>query len=211
VVVNDVVGGQPLAVFWQPGVASAKPETRVYVAEGPAPDVGERAPESEPASNATPPPIPVDALTHDFEVTVYAGADVLGGERVMFSEVLGQGRPVVLEFFAGLCPTCRRALPETQEAHVRYRDDVLFLGLDIGPFTGLGNEEDARALYADLSLSFPAGSISDVEVLRAYRVTGMPTTLYFKPNGELFERGGGINGIDALSEKLDALIAASGF
>jgi thiol-disulfide isomerase/thioredoxin len=202
---TPVVGVNHFWFSW----AAFKPETRVFLAEGPRPDADEGE-AAEPVSSVEPPAIRVDALDMDFEIAVYAGANVLGGERVMFSDVLAQGRPAVVEFYAGLCPTCRRALPETQAAHVRYGADVLFLGIDIGSFTGLGNEQDARALYADLSLSFPAGSISDAAVLRTYRVTGMPTTLYFKPNGELFDRGGGIVGLDTLSAKLDALIAASG-
>ncbi len=204
---TPVVGVNHFWFSW----AAFKPETRVFVPEGAAPgaDDGPTTPADPSASDDVPPTL-VDALEMDFEIDVYFGADTVGGERVMLSEILGHGRPVVLEFWAGLCPTCRRALPHLQQAYERYGDDVVVIGVDIGPFVGLGNEQNARALYTELGLSFPAGSIDDIEVLRTYRVTGMPTTLYFLPNGELFDRGRAVISADALGEKLEALLAASG-
>ncbi len=190
--------------------AAFKPETRVYHPEEGASsgETTSRADNGESVSVS--PAAAADALEMDFEIVVYTGAGAIGGDQVQFSEVLSLGKPVLLEFWAGLCPTCRRALPETQEAYRRYGDQVTFVGLDIGRYAGLGNEDDARALYADLSLSFPVGSITDPDVLRTYRVTGIPTTLYFTADGELFDRGGGIVGVETHIEKLDALILASG-
>jgi thiol-disulfide isomerase/thioredoxin len=204
---TPVVGVNHFWFSW----AAFKPETRVFVLEAdPTPGVDTEDPASDPVEDSEAATHLVDALEHDFEITIYTGADILGGDRVMFSDLLAQGRPVMVEFWAGLCPTCRRALPETQAAYLRYGDEVLFVGLDIGSYTGLGNEQDARSLYADLGLSFPSGTFADADVLRAYRVTSLPTTVFFKPNGEVFERGGGITRLDVLSEKLEALIAASG-
>jgi thiol-disulfide isomerase/thioredoxin len=203
---TPVVGVNHFWFSW----AAFKPETRVFVPEGVTSELDEPTLSSaDQAPEAAPKPSAVDALHTDFEIEVYFGADALGGDRVMLSDVLAQGKPVVVEFWAGLCPACRLALPNWQKAYLRYGDEVLLLGVDIGPFAGLGNEQDARALYAELGLTFPAGSMSDIEVLRAYRVTGMPTTLYLKPNGELFDRVVGVTGLEAISGKLEALILAS--
>ncbi len=206
-VTGDLAGTQLAPVvgvnhFWF-SWAAFKPETRVYVL----PDA-----DSEPELSGSTPSdraVAVDALAMDFEILVYRGAEHLGGESVLLSEVLAQGKPVMVEFWAGLCPTCRRALPETQEAYLRHGDEVTFIGVDIGIYAGLGSEADARALCDELGLSFPVGFLPDPTALQAYRVTGTPTALYFKPNGELFDRGGGIVGVETLSEKLAALIAAS--
>jgi thiol-disulfide isomerase/thioredoxin len=187
--------------------AAFKPETRVYESELEA-QSNEEVTVTPTAEMVSEENVAV-LLEKDFEVVVYTGATALGGEHVMFSDLFAQGKPVLVEFWAGLCPVCRRALPDTQAAYLAYKDEVLFVGLDIGVYAGLGNEDDARALYGELGLSFPTGAILEPSAMQTYRVTGIPTTLYFKSNGELFGRGGGIVGVDVLSEELDALILAS--
>jgi thiol-disulfide isomerase/thioredoxin len=151
----------------------------------------------------------VDALKTDFGILVYQGADELGGEALMFSDVLALGKPVIVNFWAGLCPSCRREMPELQVAYEAHGDAVIFIAVDVGAYTGLGERADAMALIEELSLTFPAGYAPDPEVMRAYQVMGIPTTLYFKPNGELFARSSGIVSADVIAEKITELQAAS--
>ena len=102
------------------------------------------------------PTVPTE-LPSDFEIAVYQGEDVLGGQSVKFSEVLGQGKPVVLSLWAGLCPICRVEMPKLQKAYPQYRDRVLLVGIDIGPFVGLGTKEDGLALLNELGITYPTG------------------------------------------------------
>ena len=76
----------------------------------------------------------------NFDLTAYQGAAELGGSNVDFSEVKRQaaGKPLVLNFWGGSCPPCRAEMPGFQRAYERNQDDFLMLGLDIGPFFGLG-------------------------------------------------------------------------
>jgi thiol-disulfide isomerase/thioredoxin len=199
--------------------AAFKPETRVYEpaesTQSPADSESTEADALPEGSTGTsmeevePPPVVVDQLEVDFEIRVYQGDETLGGEQVLFSEILARGKPVVMEFWAGQCPVCRRSLPEVQEVYRELGDEATFVALDVGVFTGLGDEVAARALIADLGLTFPAGTIADPTPMQTYRVTGIPTTLFFKPSGELFSRGGGLVGVEALKEQVSALIAAS--
>jgi len=204
--------------------AAFRPETRVYEAaepmripadsESPDSESAEADALSEDATGTSmeevePPAVVVDRLKVDFEIRVYQGDEILGGEQVLFSEILAQGKPVVVEFWAGQCPVCRRGLPEVQEVYRELGDEATFVALDVGVFTGLGDEVAARVLIADLGLTFPAGTIDDPSPMQTYRVTGIPTTLFFKPNGELLSRGGGLVGVEALKEEVSALIAAS--
>jgi len=183
--------------FWFSWIAF-RPETRIYSADQPTSDAPPAVPEG----------VGVE-LDSDFEIIAYQGQDVLGGPSVMFSEVLAQGRPVVLNLWAGLCPVCRAEMPELQAAYDEYGDRVLVVGVDIGPFIGLGSEKDARALLDELEITFPAGTTSDAGVVRDYRVLGTPTTLFVKPNGETVEQWTGRLTPGQLNEYIEALLDAS--
>ena len=217
---EPVVGVNHFWFSW----AAFKPETRVYEpaesmqtpadSESPDSESAEAGALSEDAAGTSmgevePSAVVVDQLKVDFEIRVYQGDVTLGGEQVLFSEILAQGKPVVVEFWAGQCPVCRRGLPEVEEVYRELGEEATFVALDVGVFTGLGNEAAALALIADLGLTFPAGTIADSSPMRTYRVTGIPTTLFFKPNGELFSRSGSLVGVEALKEEVFALIAAS--
>jgi len=178
--------------------AAFRPETRVYSPNQPTSAVLSTTSESESS-----------ALAPDFDIIVYQGEDVLGGQKVRFSEVLAQGKPVVVDWWAGLCPICRAEMPKLEEAYNRYGDRVLFIGVDIGPFVGLGSEEDGRALLDELGITFPAGATPDATVMRDYRILGTPTTIFLKPNGEVTRRRAGILTEDQLNEFIETLIEAS--
>jgi thiol-disulfide isomerase/thioredoxin len=162
---------------------------------------------------ATSPEAPGDTTGEaapDFPILVYQGEDVLGGQEVMFSEALAQGRPAVLAMWAGLCPACRKEMPALQAAHQAYGDRVLFFGLDVGTYVGLGTEEDARALLGELAVTFPAGTTPDTGIIVAYEALGIPALYFVTADGEILNQEYGILSEDQLSELLEALLAASG-
>jgi thiol-disulfide isomerase/thioredoxin len=146
----------------------------------------------------------------DFELTVYHGADVLGGQQVSFSDVLGQGKPVVLNLWAGLCPACRLEMPDFEEASKEFGDDVLLIGLDVGPFTNLGTNEQGRQLAEALGVTYPTGTTTDASVIQAYQVLGMPATYFVTPGGEIVRTWTGVLTKDKLTELVDELIEVSG-
>jgi thiol-disulfide isomerase/thioredoxin len=127
----------------------------------------------------------------DSRIVAYQGEDVLGGGQPRLEQVLGHGKPVVLNFFAGQCPSCRAEMPEFQRVADSYSGKVVFAGVDVGPFTGLGSHEDARRLLRDLHITYAAGyAVSDAP-LRQYQVEAMPTTLIFDAGGsQVFHRSG---------------------
>jgi len=149
-------------------------------------------------------------LSPDFELTVYQGAAALGGETVQFSDVLAQGKPVVLNFWAALCPACRFEMPDLQAVYEDFDGQVLFVGIDIGPFTGLGSREAGRALIKELGVTYPVGTTFEAEVVMNYRVFGMPTTVFITPEGEIVETWTGLLTKDKMTELVEALLVASG-
>ena len=139
-------------------------------------------------------------LAPDFSITMYQGQDVVGGQEVNFSGLLGE-RPIVLNFWAGLCPPCRAEMPDLQEFNDKFEDRALLLGIDLGQFTGLGNPEDAQKLLDELGVTYPAGFTTDGDVVRDYEVLGMPTTIFIDAQGKIFNKWtGALNG-EILEEK----------
>ena len=150
-------------------------------------------------------------LPADFPVMLYQGEEVLGaGAEINFSETLSHGKPVVLNLWAGLCPPCRLEMPDFEAAHSEFGEEVILFGLDVGPFTNLGSSEEGQALIQELGVTYPAGTTTDAEVVRAYGLIGMPTTYFIKPNGEIHRQWTGLLTEEKLAELIVELIEASG-
>ena len=145
----------------------------------------------------------------DFEIVAYQSGAELGGERVQFSDVLAQGKPVVLNFWAGLCPPCRAEMPEFQEVYDQFSDRILLLGIDLGPFTGLGTSDQGRALLEELGITYPAGTTEDASVVSRFQVLGMPTTLFVTPDGGITQKWTGILTREKLTELTEELLAVA--
>lgn len=143
-------------------------------------------------------------------IFVYNGADVLGGETVALSEVLQQGLPVVLNFWAGLCPPCRQEMPDFQEISEERAGEVLILGIDVGRFTNLGSQQDALDLLAELGISYPTGYVDSDALLREYSIFEMPSTVFFTADGEVLSKDGGFLTGGQIRDRVAEIIDAPG-
>ena len=142
----------------------------------------------------------------DFNITLYQGQSDLGAEEVMLSDL--EGKPVVINYWAGLCPPCRAEMPEFQEFKDEYEGRVTLVGVDLGQFLGLGTREHAQKLLADLGVSYPAGFTHDGTVVESHRVLGLPTTIFVAADGTLHRKWDGILNKAKLSELANEMLAA---
>jgi thiol-disulfide isomerase/thioredoxin len=137
---------------------------------------------------------------------MFQGQDVVGGDEVSLHSLFGD-KPIVLNFWAGLCPPCRAEMPDLQEFYDKFEDRAILLGIDLGQFTGLGNQEEAKELLAELEITYPAGFTEDESVVRDYQVLGMPTTIFIDADGMIFNKWtGALNG-SVLEEKTLEMLA----
>ena len=143
----------------------------------------------------------------DLPIALYQGADALGGSEIQLSAL--QGKAVVLNFWAGLCPPCRAEMPDIEEFHQEYQDRVTTVGVDVGEFMGLGNQEDARQLLTDLGVTYPAGYTMHHSVIADYSVLSMPTTVFITPDGGIFRKWSGILDREALTKVTDEMLEES--
>ena len=146
----------------------------------------------------------------DFQLTLYQGADVLGLEELKFSDIFGQSKPVALNFWAGLCPPCRAEMPGFQKVYDELGDRFILLGVDIGPFIGLGSREDGQALLRELNITYPAGTTFEAGAVEQYTVRGMPTTVFLTSKGEILDTYTGLMDEATFRNKVQNLIQASG-
>ena len=144
-------------------------------------------------------------LAPNFKFTLFQGQEKLGAGQVDLAQL--RGKPVVLNFWAGLCPPCRAEMPDLQAFYDEFGGRVTLVGIDLGQFTGLGSQKDATDLLEDLGITYPAGSTDDASVISQYKIFGMPTTIFIDANGEIFKNWSGALNQDILREQTNAMLS----
>ena len=141
----------------------------------------------------------------DFSFSLFQGGTELGGKHLNIHQL--DGKPVILNFWAGLCPPCRAEMPDLQAFYNDFKDEMTLVGVDIGQFMGLGSQQDAENLLRELNITYPAGFTDDRSVVRDYKVLGMPTTVFINADGTIFDRWTGALDRNILEKKLQEMQA----
>ena len=158
-----------------------------------------------PAAESTESPVPVaEDPAPSFTFTLFQGQDVLGEGPLTPGDL--QGKPLVINFWAGLCPPCRAELPDFQEFYDEFGDRVNLVGVDLGQFTGLGSLQDAKDLLGELDITYPAASTADNAVMPDYRILGLPATTFIAADGSIFKHWQGALNLNTLREQTLAML-----
>lgn len=108
------------------------------------------------------------------------------------------GKPVLINLWATWCGPCREEMPILQDAHVRYGDEIAFLGVDTKD-----NPERAAAFLQELGVTYPQAVDLDGRLLVEHlRVPGLPVTVVLDPEGKIIKKHVGA----FTEESLDALV-----
>jgi len=110
-----------------------------------------------------------------------------------------QKGPMIVNFWAAMCPPCRAEMPELQNFHNEYQHQVTIIGIDVGKQTGLGTKEEAIKLMETLDVHYPVGSLVDPRAFKVFNVLTMPTTIFVNSNGDIFRRWTGAINYETLS------------
>ena len=140
----------------------------------------------------------------DFTIVLYQGAAETGAPEIAVSDL--RGTPLVLNFWAGLCPPCRAEMPEFQEFSDDFEGRARLVGVDMGQFLNLGSKDDARKLLTELGVTYAAGYTDDSQVVQDYRVLGLPTTVFINAGGELHKKWDGVLNLDKLTEITEEML-----
>jgi thiol-disulfide isomerase/thioredoxin len=88
------------------------------------------------------------------------------------------GRPAVVNFFGSWCPPCIEEMPDFEEVHQALGDEVAILGL-----AERDSVEDARQLVDETGVTYETGRDLRAEVLTAFSVPVMPSTIFIDADG----------------------------
>ena len=144
--------------------------------------------------------------TPDVLISTYQGADRLGGQEVNLSTVAGQGKPVMLNFWAALCNPCRTELQELQRIDENRGHEISIVGIDIGPQQFLGSREEGKELLLELGIRYPVGTTFDDKVVRNFEIVSMPTTFFINADGSLHRSWSGVLNEDKMNEIINKML-----
>jgi thiol-disulfide isomerase/thioredoxin len=146
----------------------------------------------------------------DFVLNTYTGSSEIGGTSVAFDElVANEDRPILLNFWASNCPPCRAEMPALEAAWHEYGNEVLFIGVDVGPYVGLGTYNGGRDFVEELGITYPTGNTLNRSVITDWQVTNMPSTFLLNRDGRVHDIVIGAISRSRLSQKIQDLIATN--
>lgn len=125
----------------------------------------------------------------------------VGGEQVLFSDIVTKNRYTLLQFWASWCAPCRAELPHLEKLHAKYRKQrVAFVGLSLD-----SNLAECTTAVEALGLSWlqlcdPTGGSS--EVAAAYGVDAIPANVLINDKGVILGR-------DLSPAELEAILGES--
>ncbi len=99
----------------------------------------------------------------------------------VFSLEAAARSPVVINFWASWCGPCRLEAEALQEAYQKFKDSgVRFVGIAVQD-----TEEGSKKFIDEFNLTFPSGPDTTGEIMRAYRVFGIPKTFIVGRDGRV--------------------------
>ena len=142
----------------------------------------------------------------DLRIVAYQGGEEFGSAEFTLSQVLGVGKPVLLNFYAALCAPCLAEMPDIQAVYEERGHEITVVGVDVGQ-QFYGTREDGEELLSRLGIDYPAGTTFDEGVIRDFRVVGLPTTLFIRADGSLMRSWSGLLTESKFNEIIDELVA----
>ncbi|HZJ08436.1 MAG TPA: TlpA disulfide reductase family protein, partial [Trueperaceae bacterium] len=106
-------------------------------------------------------------------------------------------------------PPCRQEMPGFQRVHDELGEEFILVGVDIGPFIGLGSHDQAREFLREYEIDYPTAYALSVDPVRDYEVRGMPTTLFISSSGTVLTKHTGYLPEDQLRRMVQDLVAGT--
>ncbi len=111
----------------------------------------------------------------------------LAGQQITLSQL--KGKVVLLDFWATWCGPCRESIPHLVQLYNANRENGFeLIGMDVDK----GDVEAVRGFVKSMDIPYPIVVAPD-DVVKSYRVTGIPATILIDKEGKIRERIAGFN------------------
>lgn len=123
----------------------------------------------------------------------------LDGQEISLSQL--KGKVVLLDFWATWCGPCRESIPHLIQLYKNYRENGLeLIGMDVDK----GDVETVRRFVKSMDIPYPVVVAPD-DVVRSYRVNGIPATFLIDKEGNIRERIAGFS--NTIAQELTTKVA----
>jgi thiol-disulfide isomerase/thioredoxin len=121
------------------------------------------------------------------------------GREITLSQL--RGKVVLLDFWATWCGPCKESIPHLIQLYKNYRERGFELvGMNVDKSDG----DTVRRFVRSMDIPYPVVTASE-DVVRSYRVTGIPVTILIDKEGKIREKVLGFNG--TIARQLDTKVA----
>ena len=141
----------------------------------------------------------VGHLAPDFALETPQGETINLADYVNRDDKTGQ--PVVLNYWASWCGPCRLETPELQNASLKFKNQVAFLGINQGESAQIVSE-----FALSYGLTYPLLVDEDNTVNREYGINSLPTTIFIDREGVVREVFIGILNQAVIEDRLKRLL-----
>lgn len=94
------------------------------------------------------------------------------------------GKPVVINFWASWCPSCVAKLPDFNEMHEKYKDEVAFMIINLTDGQG-DTVNSVKEFISEKGYTFPLYFDLEFDASTTYGVRSIPETVFINADGTL--------------------------
>ncbi len=142
----------------------------------------------------------------NFDASAYSGPDFTlatsDGSTMTFTDFLGRGKPVVVNFWGTWCPPCRREMPEFVRIYEEYQSQ----GLQLVGIALRDTPDKINSYTSQNGINWPM-VIGNLETAKAFgNINAVPTTIFFDSQGSELSRNVGPISYDKFKEQIESAL-----